>query len=167
MDQDQPSDFSDAIFARRLREFRLLANMTQQELAARMTAAGHKMHRSAIAKIEVGERPVSIGEAVQFGGFLGVPLMEMVTDPGAATDEERLYRARLEAQLRVRSLKNQAAEYHRLLSETQVLIENTEERLRGAEQHLADLGGGVAWDEPTRLLMESSIPMESLLKDDQ
>jgi transcriptional regulator with XRE-family HTH domain len=166
MDLDQPSDFSDAIFARRLREFRLLANTTQQELAGRMTAVGHKMHRSAIAKIEVGERPVSIGEAVQFAGFLGVPLTEMVTDPGATTDEDRLYRARLEAQLRVRSLKNQAAEYHRLMAETRALIENTEERLRGAEQHLAGLGGGVAWDEPARSPMESGIPLKSPPGDD-
>lgn len=163
MDQAQPPEFSDAIFARRLREFRQLADLTQQQLADRMAAVGHKLHRSAIAKIESGERPVSIGEAVQFAGILGVPLMELVTDPAAATDQERAHRARIEAQLTVRSLQHEVAEYDRLLRETKILYENTTERLKAAERRVVDLGGEMpAWSPPD---IESTIPMQS--KDDQ
>jgi transcriptional regulator with XRE-family HTH domain len=146
-DQDPPSDFSDAIFARRLREFRTLGEMTQQQLANVMADSGHRMHRSAIAKIESGERPVTIGEAVQFAGALGVPLMEMITDPGEITDQERAHRARVEAQLAVRSLSHQAWEYHRLMEETKVLYENTIDRLEAARRRLRELGGELPFND--------------------
>jgi transcriptional regulator with XRE-family HTH domain len=145
--QGTPSDFSDAIFARRLREVRQVAGVTQQQLADRMTAVGHKMHRSAIAKIEVGDRPVSIGEAVQLAGQLGTTLMDLVTDARLDLPEERLHRERVEAMIRVRSLQHEAAERHRYLDEAQVLYENALDRLHAANQRLADLGGGVAWDD--------------------
>ena len=45
--------------------------------------AGYKMHQSTVAKIESGERPVSIGEAVQLAEVLGVDLGELTTErPG-------------------------------------------------------------------------------------
>jgi transcriptional regulator with XRE-family HTH domain len=71
---------SDIIFARRLRTFRRQARLTQQELADQMTAAGHKMWRSAICNIETGHRLVTIGEAVQFAAALGIPLLALLAD---------------------------------------------------------------------------------------
>jgi transcriptional regulator with XRE-family HTH domain len=144
--QETPSDFSDAIFARRLREVRRVAGVTQQQLSDRMTAVGHKMHRSAIAKIEVGDRPVSIGEAVQLAGQLGTTLMDLVTDARSDSPEERLHRERVEAMIRVRSLQHEAAERQKYLDEARVLYENTLVRLKAAQHHLAELGGGVALD---------------------
>jgi len=89
--------------------------------------------------------------------------MELVTDPAAATDQERAHRARIEAQLTVRSLQHEAAEYDRLLRETKILYENTTERLKAAERRVVDLGGEMpAWSPPD---IESTIPMQS--KDDQ
>lgn len=146
--QGPPSDFSDSIFARRLREVRQQADVTQQQLAARMTQVGHKLHRSAIAKIELGERPVTIGEAVQLAGILGVPLMELVTDRGAATEGERKHAARVEAQITVRSLQHEAAERHKLLEEQNVLYENALARLEAAQRRLRELGGELPWDTP-------------------
>jgi transcriptional regulator with XRE-family HTH domain len=145
--QGTPSEFSDAIFARRLREVRQIAGVTQQQLADRMTAVGHKMHRSAIAKIEVGDRPVSIGEAVQLAGQLGTTLMDLVTDARADLPEERLHRKRVEAMIRVRSMQHEVAERQKYLDEAQVLCDNAVDRLKAALQRLADLGGGVTWDD--------------------
>jgi transcriptional regulator with XRE-family HTH domain len=68
------------IFARRLRMFRLQASLTQQHRAGQMTAAGHKMLPSTISAIESGRRLVTIGEAVQFAGALGVSLLALVTN---------------------------------------------------------------------------------------
>lgn len=147
-DQGQPSDFSDSIFARRLREVRQQAGVTQQQVADRMTKVGHKLHRSAVAKIELGERPVTIGEAIQLASILGVPLMEMVTDRGSATELERQHAARVEAQIKVRSLQHETAERHKLLQEQQVLYENAEQRLAAAQRHLRDLGGELPWGTP-------------------
>lgn len=131
----------------RLREVRQVTGVTQQQLADRMTAVGHKMHRSAIAKIEVGDRPVSIGEAVQLAGQLGTTLMDLVTDARSDSPEERLHRERVEAMIRVRSLQHEAAERQKYLDEAQVLYGNVIERLNAAKQRLAKLGGGVAWDD--------------------
>lgn len=137
MTQGPPSDLSDSIFARRLRTLREQAETTQQQLADRMTAVGHKMHRSAIAKIESGDRPVSIGEAVQLAGQLGVTLMELITDDMADRGQEREYRQLVEAKLRVRSLQHEAARRFKLLEEAQVLYDNTVARLEAARNELS------------------------------
>ena len=146
--QRPPSDFSDSIFARRLREVRRQAGVTQQQLASRMTEVGHKLHRSAVAKIELGERPVTIGEAVQLAGILGAPLMELVTDRGAATELERRHAARIEAQIAVRSLQHEAAERHKLMEEQKILYDNVVDRLKAAQRRLRELGGELPWDTP-------------------
>jgi transcriptional regulator with XRE-family HTH domain len=146
--QGPPSDLSDSIFSRRLREVRQQAGVTQQQLASRMTEVGHKLHRSAVAKIELGERPVTIGEAVQFAGILGVPLMELVTDRGATTEPERRHAARVEAQIAVRSLQHEAAERYKLMEEQKVLYDNVLGRLKAAQERLRELGGELPWDTP-------------------
>lgn len=76
--QGVPSNISDAIFARRLRSIREQADMTQQQLADAMARTGSRIHRSTIGKIENGDRPVTVGEAVQIAGIFGVPLTELV-----------------------------------------------------------------------------------------
>jgi transcriptional regulator with XRE-family HTH domain len=136
-----PSDFSDATFARRLRLVREAAGMTQQQLADAMAATGNKIHRSTIGKIESGGRPVTIGEAVQLAGILGIPLELLVTEPSPDTWERRAHLVRVEAQVRLRGLKHEAAERHRLLEEARVLYEDTERRIKRAERDLAALGG--------------------------
>ena len=137
--QGPPSDFSDAIFARRLRAVREASGMTQQQLADAMARTGNKIHRSTIGKIESGDRPVTIGEAVQLAGILGIPLVELVTEHAADAEEQRAYRARVEAQVHLRSLQHEAAERHRLLVEARLLYQDTLRRLRRAQQRLAEL----------------------------
>lgn len=143
-----PTGYSDAIFARRVRDVRKQAEMTQAQLAARMTSAGYKIDNTAISRIESGDRPVSIGEAVHLAGFLGVPLVELVTDPGANTEAEKTHRDRVEAQIAVRALQHQAAEYDKLLTEQKLLYENTVARLQAAQKRLRDLGGELPWNTP-------------------
>lgn len=74
------SQFSDSIFARRLREVRTAAGITQQQLAGQMAETGHRMYHSTIAKIEAEDRLVTIGEAVRFAAILGVPLAELISE---------------------------------------------------------------------------------------
>jgi transcriptional regulator with XRE-family HTH domain len=126
----------DSLFTRRLREFRLLAGMTQQHLADQMARTGSKIHRSTVGKIEIGDRPVTIGEAVQFAAVLGVPLAELVADPSAGTGHAR---ALIEAQLTAASIRREAEEQARLVREAKALYENAAERLNAAERHLAEL----------------------------
>lgn len=126
----------DATFGRRLREVRRQSGITQQQLASRMAAAGHKRNRSAIAKTELGTRPVSLGEAVTFAAVLGVPLLDLLTDPAGISPE---LRARLNAQIAVRALQHQAAEYRRKLREAKLLYDDTARRLAAAQDLAAGL----------------------------
>jgi transcriptional regulator with XRE-family HTH domain len=137
--QGQPSDSPDAVFARRLRAARLAAGTTQQQLADRMAAAGHKMHRSAIAKIESGERPVTIGEAVQLAGQIGVTLTDLITGDMAYSRQDKEYRQLVEAKIKVRSLEHETAERHKLLEEARFLHEHAEDRLKAARKELSTL----------------------------
>src|SRR5258708_38560687 len=83
------TEISDGIFARQLFKMRKAAGLTQEQLAERMTTAGNTMHRSAIAKIEAGERAVAIGEGVPFAGGLGVDLGGLAADRYSGTQAER------------------------------------------------------------------------------
>jgi transcriptional regulator with XRE-family HTH domain len=123
----------DGIFARRLAALRKATGLTQQQLAAAMAAGGSTMHRSAIAKIEAGDRAVSVGEAVQLAGVLGVDVAELVT--------ERALDARTRAQLEVRALQREAGERHAELEEARIMYEAARDRLGGAQRRLAGLSG--------------------------
>lgn len=140
-----PSPDPAATFARRLREVRQQAGLTQLQLADQMTAAGHKMddsavsriesgattHRSTVAKIETGARPVSLGEAGQFATILGVPLLALLTEASDITPERR---ARLDAQITVRALQHQAAEHRQRLDDAQLLYDAAARRLKAAQE---------------------------------
>jgi transcriptional regulator with XRE-family HTH domain len=84
-----PSDADpDWVFARRVRVLRDTAKMTQRQLADAMTAAGHRMHQTTIAKIEAGERPVQVGEAVALARVIGVGLDDLIHEPYEEQDQE-------------------------------------------------------------------------------
>jgi transcriptional regulator with XRE-family HTH domain len=136
--QDPPSDFADSIFARRLRAVRKQAEVTQKQLADRMAARGHKMLQSTVAKIESGERPVSIGEAVQLAEVLGASLMDLVTDDMTGR-QEREYRQLAEAKIKVRSLEYETAEQDKLLQEAQFRHEHAVDQLQAARDELSKL----------------------------
>lgn len=143
--QGPPADLSDAIFARRLRAVREAAGMTQQHLADAMASTGNKIHRSTIGKIESGDRPVTVGEAIELAGILGVDLAGLVTSPGPLTVEQarqqRAYRARVEAQAKVRGLQHEAGQRQQDLQVAQARYEDVRGRLAEAQHHLAGLGG--------------------------
>jgi len=127
---DSQPDPVDAAFGRRLRYLREQAGLTQQQLADVMSAAGSKMHRSTIGKIEAGERVVSVGEAAQFAAVLGIDLTQLIS-----AGHGRL----VTAQLKARSLEHQAEEYGRRLHETQVLLDDALARLKDARAELKKL----------------------------
>jgi transcriptional regulator with XRE-family HTH domain len=124
------------LFPRRVREVRTQAGLTQQQLAERMSLV-FKMHRSAIAKIEAGDRPVLLGEAIAIAQILGVDLQELITDPDYRAG--RPDRQRLAAQLEVRSLEREAGEQLQHLETARALAANTQERLDAARRRLAEL----------------------------
>jgi transcriptional regulator with XRE-family HTH domain len=60
-------------FAERVKQIRTVLNWSAQEVANRSGIS-----RVAIARIEVGDRGVSLGDAVALSDALGVPLADMI-----------------------------------------------------------------------------------------
>jgi transcriptional regulator with XRE-family HTH domain len=120
----------DVVFGRRLHDLREQAGLTQQQLADMMRAAGSKMHRSTIGKIEAGERVVSIGEAAQFAEVLDLKLTDMLT-----VGHGRL----VPAHLAVRALEHRAAAYEKQRDEAQILLDDTLAKLEDARARLEEL----------------------------
>ena len=57
-------------FRRRMQEARKLSNLTQRALVARLHEMGLEINQAAIARIESGERKVSLDEAVAIAAAL-------------------------------------------------------------------------------------------------
>lgn len=104
--------FSEKIFGQRVRDVRQKAGMRQQDLADSMTAAGIKVHRSAIAKIESGERPASIAEVVCICLILKISLEALVgvtvlMTSGDVDKKTAMMQLCVEARLRVHQLEKE------------------------------------------------------------
>ena len=56
----------DSRLGQRIQNYRLTQNLTQGQFAARMQTQGCDLTRSAIAKIEVGQRRISVREVRDF-----------------------------------------------------------------------------------------------------
>ena len=56
----------DSRLGQRIQNYRLTQNLTQGQLAARMQTQGCDLTRSAIAKIEVGQRRISVRDVRDF-----------------------------------------------------------------------------------------------------
>lgn len=114
----------DGVLARRVRALRETSDLTQREIADKMTAAGYRMHQTTIAKIESGERPVYVGEAVALAGILGVSLEQLLTEP-----PEGLERNLAEAQIEYAALDHQRARIQERLNEAREVTARIEEEL--------------------------------------
>lgn len=113
----------DAVFGDHLRRMRAEAGLTQQQLSDKMAEAGIPMWQSTVAKIEAGQRQVSIGEAVRFAAALGIGLSELID--GQMGDL-------LSGQLRIASLEYRVSELTRLRDEDQILLEDAQAKLQQA-----------------------------------
>jgi transcriptional regulator with XRE-family HTH domain len=65
-------------FTRRLREARTRRGWTQAELAKRVTALGHSLDKTAVTKLEGGNRKVTLDDAVALAAALDVPVLSLL-----------------------------------------------------------------------------------------
>ena len=62
----------------KIREFRIKNNLTQEQLSARLQVAGCDITRSALAKIEVGQRHIYLDELRAIKNILKVNYDDML-----------------------------------------------------------------------------------------
>lgn len=138
--RETPSGNFDAIFARQIRDLREAADLTQQQLADAMARTGNKIHRSTIGKIENGDRPVTVGEAAEIAGILGVDLADLLTEPEPVTDEMLMARAALQgARDHEARLAEQVASSAAALSAGEARLEAAQLALEVARENLRRL----------------------------
>lgn len=87
----------DAAFAEALREARIGARLSQDDVAEQMTERGYEFHQTTIGKIERGNRRVTVGEAVELADIVGFPLALLVEKNPASLIARR---AEIEAKTR-------------------------------------------------------------------
>jgi transcriptional regulator with XRE-family HTH domain len=92
--RDEYAGEPERILAARVREIREKLGMTQAAVARDMTALGLSMRQSTIAKIEAGQRPVYLNEAVRLAAVLRTELDDLITDPRQRGMEDALNAAR-------------------------------------------------------------------------
>jgi transcriptional regulator with XRE-family HTH domain len=73
----QPDVERDFIAA--LKELRIEHRMTQEDLAAKLTAAGRPLAKSSITWLETGRNRVTLADSVLIAGLFGTNPLEMIT----------------------------------------------------------------------------------------
>jgi transcriptional regulator with XRE-family HTH domain len=112
------------MFVTQMRRRRTLLDLSQSELAERVSRLGGSLYQQTIAKIESGQRAVRLQEADLIAQALGATVSEMLSQSidSAGNDPERMdvaeligrsksaRRRREEAAMRVAALRHEAAE---------------------------------------------------------
>ncbi|MFF0770920.1 helix-turn-helix domain-containing protein [Nonomuraea wenchangensis] len=85
----EPDEFDpEGMFAANMRAVRQQRGWSQHELGTRLVEAGMSLHQSTIARIESGQRPVRLNEAVAMARALGVGLADLLA-PMSDSPESR------------------------------------------------------------------------------
>lgn len=122
------SESTAGTFARRLREERGRAGLSQDDLAKELSARlGVTIYSTAVTKMEACTRSVKIDEAVAIADILQVPLLRLVGDVG----DERYARVRRA----LHELENAEVLLRAAIEE----VERREAEVEGARARLAEL----------------------------
>lgn len=165
------ADKIDREFGPTVRSLRLDADMSQEELAMRLSERGLRLSQAVIGKIERGERKVTVGEADSIANALGSSLSEILMGASYVTSQilrERLHTLRDELIQAMRNFESGqaiAAMEAQSLDQvdfllTSLILESTEEVLQSyrkdkiaentSRQHRDSLDSdGESQDSPT------------------
>jgi transcriptional regulator with XRE-family HTH domain len=128
----------DKNIAANMRSYREAGNLSQEELAQRMTERGFGFTQATIWKIESGQRPVKASELLALADAL--PALMSPTDlagnPDFASHDARIGQAHRDAAAAYRSLKQAAADY--LDAQIQLLYEVHNAREAGVDVRLVN-----------------------------
>lgn len=105
-------DEAEAMFALNLREARERMSLSQADLAKRMSALGFRWHQATVYKVENGDRPVKLGEALALAEMLQVPLRELTAPPERFHAERRTKDVILQLVSDMDAIARAASDYH-------------------------------------------------------
>jgi transcriptional regulator with XRE-family HTH domain len=99
--------------ATNLREFRERNGLSQEELAQRMSERGFGFSQATVWKIESGQRPVKISEAVALSDVLDLRWMDLTAEPDVSRHHAELAAANRSAHHAYAAIKEAATTYLR------------------------------------------------------
>jgi transcriptional regulator with XRE-family HTH domain len=135
------------LFGKRVQDLRLAMGWTQEDLAQRMTDAGHPMHQTTVTKLEKGTRPTSVAEVgalstlfdVSIGAiFGGGDELDALRRMKASTTRIALIRAEIQ-----RILEERASHQARIDELTAALQDETEV-IKAIYRDYPDMDGAIA-----------------------
>jgi transcriptional regulator with XRE-family HTH domain len=129
----------DAVFAQCLRAARAAAGLTQRQIADLMTGAGYQMHQTTIAKIESGERPVILGEAVALARIVGADLADLIDGPAEGNQLAVALAELAGHQRNVEALEGRAARAAVDAQDAQAALDAARTQLENARWHAEGL----------------------------
>lgn len=158
--EDSTEQGLEQTFAKRLRELREWLGVSQADLARRMTELGFRMHQTAVAKIERGERPLRLDEAGALAYLLDTDL-SLMTGPLRTGDP---------AQLLVRELERSTAHIEESSRLSRVLTEELDRVVDLRRRLLSQMDELVARNREAEKRLQEPAEMPSFLRiprDDQ
>lgn len=103
---------AEAMIALNLREARERISLSQTDLAKRMSALGFRWHQATVYKVENGDRPVKLGEALALSEMLEIPLRDLTAPPEKFQAERRTKDVVLQLVSDMDSIMRAAADYY-------------------------------------------------------
>lgn len=119
----------------------LRGERTQEDLAAAMSSRGHRWWQTTVGKVEHGERPLRLSEAVDLCRVLDVELTDLIAPP-----QEAKARAELVEQVKTARVADER------FREAQRSRHQTLSRLAEMARQYADNQGVEAWTDVVRRL---------------
>jgi transcriptional regulator with XRE-family HTH domain len=92
-----------------LRELRKARGWPLREVARRMESYGYHWHQTVVAKIETGQRPLRLNEALDLAALFGVSVTDLLVPP-MGRDEARAEAEALQVALKDAEEKSKAAQ---------------------------------------------------------
>jgi transcriptional regulator with XRE-family HTH domain len=128
----------DKNIAANVRSYREAGNLSQEELAQRMTDRGFGFTQATIWKIESGQRPVKASEMLALADALPALMspMDLAGNPDFASHDARIGQAHRDAAAAYRAVKQAAADY--LEAQIQLLYEVHNAREAGVDVRLVN-----------------------------
>ncbi|MCF0087136.1 hypothetical protein B0E37_02196 [Streptomyces sp. MH192] len=130
---------------RNLRRIRESLELSQQDIAERLTKLGHRFHQTQVAKIERGERAVRVNEWIAISEALGV--MPLALMAGGLGTDDAVFQARLQFERMRTNVESVSSRLYEVGRDLEAAQELYQQALRTYLKNAAEANQEVQWSE--------------------
>jgi transcriptional regulator with XRE-family HTH domain len=142
---EQAMGDSELRIGRNLRRIRESLDLSQQDVAERLTKLGHRFHQTQVAKIERGERAVRVNEWIAIAEALGV--MPMALMAGGLGTDDAVFEARLQFERMRTNLEAASARLYSVGRELEATQEMYQQAMKAYLETAAEAGQEIQWSD--------------------